>query len=98
MFSDEVWAFGGAFTQSYVTILVEGHPDNILRDRYNPLNYTHKYSKRHAWMFHSTIYNGKKGLAQFWDKEWGTMNSERYDYFILSRIGDFFEEERLHNR
>ena len=49
-------------------------------------------------MFHSTIYNGKKGLAQFWDKEWGTMNSERYDYFILSRIGDFFEEERLHNR
>ena len=49
-------------------------------------------------MFHGTIYNGKKGPAQFWDKEWGTMNSERYDYFILSRIGDFFEEERLHNR
>ena len=23
-FSDEVWAHGGAFTQSYVTVLVEG--------------------------------------------------------------------------
>jgi len=33
-FSDEVWAYGGAFTQSYVTVLVEGDPEAIRKDRY----------------------------------------------------------------
>jgi hypothetical protein len=31
-FSDEVWAHGGAFTQSYVTVLVEGDPEAIRKD------------------------------------------------------------------
>ncbi|PMD43874.1 hypothetical protein L207DRAFT_508660 [Hyaloscypha variabilis F] len=33
-FSDEVWAYGGAFTQSYVTVLIDGDPEAILKDRY----------------------------------------------------------------
>jgi hypothetical protein len=33
-FSDEVWAHGGAFTQSYVTVLIEGDPEAICKDQY----------------------------------------------------------------
>ena len=36
VFSDEVWAQGGAFTESYVTVLVKGSIEDIKRDRYAP--------------------------------------------------------------
>ena len=68
MFLDEVWAFGGAFTQSYVTVLTTREKD-IERDRYVRGCVQHKYSKRPAWMFHGTIYRGKKGPATFWEKD-----------------------------
>jgi hypothetical protein len=42
-------------------------------------------------MFHGTIINGRKGPAHFWEKEVGTMNSRKYDQYILSRIQQFFE-------
>ena len=73
MFSDEVWAMGGAHTTSHVTVKKDGS------DRYFPENLQHKYSKGPAWMFHGTIVGGRKGPAQFWEKEWGTMNSAKYD-------------------
>jgi hypothetical protein len=44
-FLDEVWAHGGAFTQSYVTVLIEGDPEAICKDRYLPECLQHKYSK-----------------------------------------------------
>lgn len=59
IFSDEVWAFGGAHTQSYVSCKVDGS------DRYQAECLQHKYSKRPTWMFHGTIAMGKKGPAVF---------------------------------
>jgi hypothetical protein len=79
IFSDEVWASGGAHTQSYVTVKVDGS------DRYSPAALQHKYSKQPAWMFHGTIVAGQKGPAVFWEKQWGSMNSEKYDREILAR-------------
>ena len=58
-FTDEVWAMGGAHTDSYVTVLEDGS------DRYLPENLTHKYSKAPAWMFHGAIVDGKKGPGIF---------------------------------
>ena len=58
-FSDEVWAFGGAHTQQYVTVKEDGS------DRFLPENTQHKYSKLPAWMFYGTIVNGRKGPAVF---------------------------------
>jgi hypothetical protein len=69
VFSDEVWAYGGAFTQSWVTCLIEGEPEEIQADRYCPECLQHKYGKQPAWMFYSTIYAGKKGLGTFWEKD-----------------------------
>ncbi len=55
VFSDEIWAHGGAFTQSYVTVLIEGEPGDIRADRYRPECLQHKYGKQPAWMFYGTI-------------------------------------------
>jgi hypothetical protein len=41
-FSDEVWAMGGLFTTSYVTVKKDGS------NRYLPENLQHKYSKKPA--------------------------------------------------
>jgi hypothetical protein len=89
MFSDEVWAFGGAHTESWVTVKEDGS------DRYWPENLQHKYSKAPAWMFHGTIVDGKKGPAVFWEKEWGTVNSERYNTYILLGIQAFIRQHPL---
>jgi hypothetical protein len=85
MFSDEVWASGGAHTQEYITVKEDGS------DRYRPECCAYKYSKRPAWMFHRVIVEGKKGPTVFWEKEWGTMNSEKYDAIILDRAQVFID-------
>lgn len=93
IFSDEVWAYGGAHTQSYISCKLDGS------DRYQADCLQHKYSKRPSWMFHGTIAMGKKGPAVFWEKEWGSMNSEKYDAIILNNIETFMalERQRYHD-
>lgn len=83
IFSDEVWAMGGAHTVQYITVKEDGS------DAFLPETVTHKYSKAPAWMFHGTIVAGRKGPATFWEKEWGNMKSSTYDTYILSRIEAF---------
>jgi transposase len=43
-------------------------------------------------MFWGSIVDGKKGPCLFWEKSWGTINSERYNRRILSRIEQFFRD------
>jgi hypothetical protein len=85
VFSDEVWAMGGAHTQSYITVKEDGS------DRLNPECVQHKYRKLPAWMFHGTIVMGGKGPATFWEKEWGSIDSYKYDAVILNNIESFFD-------
>src|SRR5436190_2931024 len=85
MFTDEVWASGGAHTTSYVTVKKDGS------DRFLPENLQQKYGKAPAWMFHGSIVGGKKGPGIFWEKEWGNINSISYDLHILSKIQTFIE-------
>ena len=90
MFSDEVWANGGAHSNAYVTVLEDGS------DRLLPECLQHKYSKVPAWMFWGSIVDGKKGPHQFWEKRWGTINSARYDEHIIRNIiHPFFQNHRL---
>jgi hypothetical protein len=37
-------------------------------------------------MFWGSIVDGKKGPSLFWEKEWGSINSTRYDLKVLSII------------
>lgn len=90
IFSDEVWATGGAYTQSYVTVKEDGS------DRYAPENLQHKYSKQPAWMFHGTIVFGGKGPATFWEKQWKSMDSYKYDAIILNKVEAFLQANPNH--
>jgi hypothetical protein len=90
IFSDEVWAHGGAHTQSYVTVKLDGS------DQYDVDCLQHKYRKMPAWMFHGTIVMGGKGPATFWEKEWGSMDSEKYDSIILENIEAFIQVNPNH--
>jgi hypothetical protein len=63
MFSDEVWAMGGAHTRSYVTVKEDSS------DRFDLECLQHKYYKLPAWMFHGVIVMGGKGPAIFWEKD-----------------------------
>lgn len=42
-----------------------------------------------ALMFHKTIVMGGKGPATFWEKEWGSIDSFKYDTVILNNIKTF---------
>lgn len=98
VFSDEVWATGGSNSRQHVTVLVDGDKDDITVDRYRPECLNRKLSKLPAWMFHGVLYDGKKALGTFWEKEYGTMNSEQYDKYILSKVEHLFNTERANGR
>ena len=83
IFSDEVWAKGGAHTVSFVTVKEDGS------DRYLPENLQRKYSKLPAWMFWGTLVSGRKGPFIFFEKEWGSVNSTSYNTHILSLVEEY---------
>jgi hypothetical protein len=62
VFSDEVWAIKRAYTTSYVTVQQDSS------DRFDSTSIQRKYGKASAWMFHGTIYQGKKEPAVFREK------------------------------
>jgi hypothetical protein len=84
VFSDEVWAMGGAHTTSYVTVLQDHSED------YHPDSLQHKYSKAPAWMFWGSIVNRRKGPCRFWEKEWGNIDSAKYNEYILGLVEELF--------
>lgn len=86
IFSDEVWAKGGAHTVSFVTV----KEDNS--DRFWPENLQRKHSRLPAWMFWGTMIGGRKGPYVFFEKEWGSINSEVYNTYILSLIEDYLRQ------
>lgn len=65
IFSDEVWAYWGANTRNFVTVLVEGDRNEIVFDRHRPECLTSKSVRTTAWMFHGAIYAGKKAFGTF---------------------------------
>lgn len=49
-------------------------------------------------MFHGTITAAGKGLAVFWEKEWGNMNSYKYDSIILNNVEMLCQVNELQGR
>ena len=46
-------------------------------------------------MFWGSIVDGKKGPSLFWEKEYGSINSTRYDLKVLLIIEQFFRDHLL---
>lgn len=97
-FSDEVSAHGGANGRNFVTVLTRGDKNDIMHDRYRPECLTRKHSKLPVWMFHGMILDGRKSLGTFWEREYGNMDSAKYDAYVLSRVEGLFREEETQGR
>lgn len=69
MFSDDVLVYGDALTNSYVTVLVGGSKEDVLSDRSGPSNLQHKHCKHLGWMCHGSIFEGRKGIVTFWERD-----------------------------
>jgi hypothetical protein len=95
LFSDKVWAKGGAHTIEWIIMREDGS------NRYNSVCVQHKYSKQKAWMFWGSIIGGKKGPFCFWEKEWGNMTLSGYcehilplvELYIESHPGVYFQQD-----
>ncbi|KAI1006892.1 hypothetical protein K3495_g1318 [Podosphaera aphanis] len=98
MFSDEVWVNGGLNAPSNATVLVSGDSHAVQMDRYHADCSAQKQDRLPGWMFHGVIYNGRKALGTFWEKNWGTVNSGRYDRHILPQVEAYLSEERANGR
>lgn len=83
MFSDEVWAKGGAHTVEWVTEKDDGS------ERHHLDCVEHKYSKQKAWMFWETLIGRHKGLFLFWEKRWHNMNSASYCEHVMPIVEDY---------
>ena len=92
MLSDEVSAYLGASTRNFMTVQVEGDRKHIAFDRHRPESLTRKTARLTVWMFYSVLYGGKKAFGNFW--EWSSMNSEKYDEYILSQVENFIGAEQ----
>jgi hypothetical protein len=85
LFSNEIWAKGGAHTIKWITMREDGS------NRYNPAYVQHKYLKQKAWMFWGSIIGGKKGPFCFWEKEWGNITLLGYCEHILPMVELYIE-------
>lgn len=89
-FSDEVWVNGGPNNRRYVTVLVDVDKEEISHSGYRPECMTRRYGKLPAWIFYGVICNGKKAYGTFWEKNYGSTNSEKYNDHILSKAQELF--------
>jgi transposase len=70
LWSDETWVTGGRHRRRWVTRRVgEELDDTCLVD---------KVRKKRGWMFWGCFSGSTKGPSIFWEKEWGSINKERY--------------------
>jgi hypothetical protein len=66
-------------------------------DRLSPDFVQHKYSKMPSWVFHGTIVFGGKGPAVFWEKDYGSMDSAKYNAVILNNIEALIQANPNHS-
>ncbi|KAI1002578.1 hypothetical protein K3495_g5621 [Podosphaera aphanis] len=76
MYSDEVWVNGGSNAPSYATVLVSGDSHAVQTDRYHADCTAQKQDRIPGLMFHGAIYDGRKALGTFWEKNWGPSTLE----------------------
>ena len=70
LWTDETWMTYGHHRPIYVTAKPSEHFDaTCVRDR---------VQRKQGWMFWGCFSGGKKGPCLFWEKDWGTINSDSY--------------------
>jgi hypothetical protein len=70
LWTDETWVTGGRHRKQWVT----RRPGEEL----DPTCVIDKVRRRRGWMFWACFSGSRKGPCMFWEKEWGTINSQSY--------------------
>jgi ketohexokinase/beta-glucosidase len=78
LWSDETWVSGGRHTKTYVT--------RKKGEAYNETCLVDKVQKKRGWMFWASFSGTTKGPHLFWEKDWGSINQERYCERILPLV------------
>jgi transposase len=78
LWSDETWVTGGRHHRKWVTRKVGEELD--------PTCVVDKVPKKREWMFWACFSGATKGPSLVWEKEWNTINNERYCERIVPLI------------
>jgi len=78
LWTDETWVTSIYHRRIYVTRKAgEEYDDTCVRDR---------VSRAPGWMFWGSFYGNEKGPCLFWEKEWGSIDSDSYTARIVPLI------------
>ncbi|EED12610.1 transposable element tc3 transposase, putative [Talaromyces stipitatus ATCC 10500] len=81
LWSDETWVTSGFHTRIWVTRKAgEELEETCIRS--SP-------ARKRGWMFWATFHGNNKGPCLFWEREWGTINSERYCQRVIPIIDGY---------
>ncbi|EED23145.1 transposable element tc3 transposase, putative [Talaromyces stipitatus ATCC 10500] len=81
LWSDETWVTSGFHTRIWVTRKAGEELEGTCI-RSSP-------ARKRGWMFWATFHGNNKGPCLFWEKEWGTINSERYCQRVIPIIDGY---------
>jgi hypothetical protein len=83
LFSDETWATTSPMWKKWITI----------HDCEDIESFALVRKKPHGWMFWGSFAGGIKGPSFFWEKEYGGIDAEKYQQFIIPRVQTFLEAQ-----
>ena len=81
LWSDETWVNGDRHTKTYIS--------RRKGEEWDSTCVVEKIQRRQGWMFWACFCGETKGPALFWEKEWGTINADRYQERIVPLVDGF---------
>ena len=83
LWTDETWITGERHIYTWVTRRVGEEWDLIC--------IVEKHQKKKGWMFWGCFHGTTKGLGIFWEKDWGSILVETYQFYIVPIIHGYIE-------
>ena len=83
LWTDETWITGGRHTRTWVT--------RRTGEEWDPTCIVEKHQRRKGWMFWGCFHGDIQGPGIFWEKDWGSINSESYCVHTVPIIHGYME-------
>jgi len=85
LWTDETWITGGRHTRTWVTRRA------LAGEEVDPTCIVEKYQRKQGWMFWGCFHGDIQGPGIFWEKDWGSINSESYCAHTVPIIHGYIE-------
>ncbi|KAJ6781189.1 hypothetical protein PWT90_05966 [Aphanocladium album] len=85
LWTDETWVAGGTHRQVLVT--------RRAGEEYDPTCVVDRLQRKRGWMFWGSFSGAQKGPGLFWEKAWGSINSQSYLSHTVPVIGDWLRHQ-----